>query len=295
VGMTPSSSGQGYWMVASDGGIFAFGDAPFLGSTGGNTPARVVSITSTDQGNSLLQHDPNPGGDPYPAGAIGYDISYPQCATTTKAASIPPSGSQVPIVGVNDGLSPHDAVSNDQPDFNPCFTQQAAWAGPNLSTYINVDNLTDETSTAEATSIGSSDAISDIEYMVGQGVRPEFVWLDVEEPCNVTSEPLWQCGAAGQAMNAAMIQGVVSTLQANGFNAGIYSTYLQWPGTAGSAQFPGLPIWIAGAGGVANFSGYCTDATKTFAGGTPYLVQWAGGGGQFGNPTAWDEDYSCPA
>ncbi|MGH9006016.1 MAG: hypothetical protein ACRDYV_23060, partial [Acidimicrobiia bacterium] len=27
-------SGSGYWLVASDGGIFAFGDAKFYGSTG---------------------------------------------------------------------------------------------------------------------------------------------------------------------------------------------------------------------------------------------------------------------
>ena len=30
-----SPDGQGYWLVASDGGIFTYGDAPFLGSTGG--------------------------------------------------------------------------------------------------------------------------------------------------------------------------------------------------------------------------------------------------------------------
>jgi hypothetical protein len=30
---TPDS--QGYWMVASDGGVFSFGDATFYGSTGG--------------------------------------------------------------------------------------------------------------------------------------------------------------------------------------------------------------------------------------------------------------------
>jgi hypothetical protein len=29
--------GKGYWLVASDGGIFSFGDASFYGSTGGMT------------------------------------------------------------------------------------------------------------------------------------------------------------------------------------------------------------------------------------------------------------------
>ena len=34
VGMAATPSGQGYWLVASDGGIFSFGDARFYGSTG---------------------------------------------------------------------------------------------------------------------------------------------------------------------------------------------------------------------------------------------------------------------
>ena len=36
VGMAPTPTGNGYWLVASDGGIFAFGDARFFGSTGGD-------------------------------------------------------------------------------------------------------------------------------------------------------------------------------------------------------------------------------------------------------------------
>ena len=32
--MAATPDGQGYWLVASDGGIFAFGDAAFYGSTG---------------------------------------------------------------------------------------------------------------------------------------------------------------------------------------------------------------------------------------------------------------------
>ncbi len=34
VGMASTPDGGGYWLVASDGGIFAFGDATFFGSTG---------------------------------------------------------------------------------------------------------------------------------------------------------------------------------------------------------------------------------------------------------------------
>jgi hypothetical protein len=35
VGMVPSTTGQGYFMVASDGGVFAFGDAQYEGSCPG--------------------------------------------------------------------------------------------------------------------------------------------------------------------------------------------------------------------------------------------------------------------
>jgi len=34
VGMAATPDGGGYWLVASDGGIFAFGSAGFFGSTG---------------------------------------------------------------------------------------------------------------------------------------------------------------------------------------------------------------------------------------------------------------------
>ena len=34
VGMARSPDGGGYWLVASDGGIFTYGDASFFGSTG---------------------------------------------------------------------------------------------------------------------------------------------------------------------------------------------------------------------------------------------------------------------
>ncbi len=48
VGIAATPDGRGYWEVASDGGIFSFGDGSFLGSTGGialNAP--IVGIAAS--------------------------------------------------------------------------------------------------------------------------------------------------------------------------------------------------------------------------------------------------------
>jgi hypothetical protein len=51
VGMASTSSGRGYWLVAADGGIFAFGDAAFHGSTGGvRLNQAIVGMASTPSG-----------------------------------------------------------------------------------------------------------------------------------------------------------------------------------------------------------------------------------------------------
>ena len=50
--MASTPDGNGYWLVASDGGIFSYGDAAFHGSTGGirlNRP--IVGMASTPDGN----------------------------------------------------------------------------------------------------------------------------------------------------------------------------------------------------------------------------------------------------
>jgi ribosomal protein L24E len=49
--MAATNDGKGYWLVASDGGIFTFGDAGFYGSSGNlrlNKP--VVGMTSAPDG-----------------------------------------------------------------------------------------------------------------------------------------------------------------------------------------------------------------------------------------------------
>ena len=58
-GSTPPQ-GSGYWLVASDGGIFAFGDAVFRGSTGAiklNQPVVGMSATPTRKGYFLVASD----------------------------------------------------------------------------------------------------------------------------------------------------------------------------------------------------------------------------------------------
>jgi hypothetical protein len=51
VGMAATGDGQGYWNVASDGGLFAFGDAHFYGSMGGQPLNRpIVGMASTGDG-----------------------------------------------------------------------------------------------------------------------------------------------------------------------------------------------------------------------------------------------------
>ena len=51
VGIAATPTGQGYWEVGSDGGIFAFGNAPFLGSMAGkHLKAPVVGIAATPDG-----------------------------------------------------------------------------------------------------------------------------------------------------------------------------------------------------------------------------------------------------
>jgi len=60
VSMAASPSGRGYWLVASDGGIFAFGDAAFQGSTGAirlNSPVVGMQASSTGKGYWMVAGD----------------------------------------------------------------------------------------------------------------------------------------------------------------------------------------------------------------------------------------------
>ena len=60
VGIASTANGGGYWMVASDGGVFAFGDAPFEGSMGGtrlNQPVVGMAADTQTGGYWLVARD----------------------------------------------------------------------------------------------------------------------------------------------------------------------------------------------------------------------------------------------
>ena len=58
--MAPTPSGHGYWLVASDGGVFSYGDASFHGSTGSirlNQPMVGMAATPSGDGYWLVAAD----------------------------------------------------------------------------------------------------------------------------------------------------------------------------------------------------------------------------------------------
>ncbi|MHB1777707.1 MAG: glycoside hydrolase family 5 protein, partial [Acidimicrobiales bacterium] len=75
VGMASTPDGGGYWLVASDGGIFAFGDAGFHGSMGGTPGYQAAAMVPFQQGGySLVSSD-------------GYWTSFTASATPSPAAT----------------------------------------------------------------------------------------------------------------------------------------------------------------------------------------------------------------
>ena len=78
----PTPDGKGYWEVASDGGVFAFGDAGFYGSMGGKSlNAPVVGITATPDGKGYWEVASDGGvfafGDAGFYGSVQYTAPHP--------------------------------------------------------------------------------------------------------------------------------------------------------------------------------------------------------------------------
>jgi hypothetical protein len=88
--MAPTATGAGYWFVASDGGVFAFGDAPFFGSTGSirlNAPMVGIIPTSTGGGYWLVGAD----GGVFAFGDAGFRGSLGNIALSAPIVALAPT------------------------------------------------------------------------------------------------------------------------------------------------------------------------------------------------------------
>src|SRR5256885_17236735 len=105
--MTRTPTGNGYWLVASDGGIFAFGDATFHGSTGATPLAKpIVGMTATPTGNGYWLVASAGGifsfGDaPLPGSGVGPVRSHPGAgrhlrSPPRRGGENPPAGGGAP-------------------------------------------------------------------------------------------------------------------------------------------------------------------------------------------------------
>jgi hypothetical protein len=66
LGMTSAPGGIGYWLLASDGGVFTFGRARFAGSLGGKPLASsIIGLFSTNSGQGYTLVEANGTAHPF--------------------------------------------------------------------------------------------------------------------------------------------------------------------------------------------------------------------------------------
>jgi len=273
VGMAKTLDGGGYWFVNRGGGVTAEGDATYWGSTPQALAAPIVGIVLAPGNGSF-------SGAAYPAGSYGYDISNYQCG------DYPPPPHTVSIVQVA-GAS-FGAV-------NPCLRNEANWAGAGLNLYAFLTyGASTDAAPGCANSVvpytcnfGYAAGVDAFAKALSTGIDTKVSWwLDVENPPAGMTQ--W---STYQAANAALIQGYMNALHAEGINSvGIYASPGVWPGIVGGYT-PAVPYWAADWG--PSPAATCGDIHSKWAGlptGPVEIVQYGIG---VVNGTEYDEDYAC--
>lgn len=237
----------------------------------------------------------------YPDGAVGLDLSFPQCGEsvpTSDPASAPADA--FGIVGVNEGKAY---------TYNPCLVSQVqalASQGMPVSFYLNLNapnpargqdpsgpngECDPQTEVCTDYDYGWNAARDAFQYArqqlqsAGVDTLPTSWWLDLETSNYWFADP---------SRNDQVIQGAIDFLQETGRVAnpdgdpslvvGIYSRRSMWRQIAGPTYQPGVPTWAAGADSLDTATLFCDPVS--FSGGPVWLVQLQGQG--------LDVDYACP-
>jgi hypothetical protein len=307
VSIANAPSGQGYWLLSATGAVITFGSARDRGAADGTLPRgqRVVGMAvarSTTAGDAVesvgafgptspsklravtpartrpavhpVRSIPVVGPDNYPAGAKGFDVSWPQCGRP-----LPPHAT-IAVVGVNGGW----AFTG-----NPCFTNEARWAGGNLTTYINLNSPRGpheaEWSTGpagkcapgdlycESYNYGYKTAEFSVASAADRGAHSQTWWLDVETSSD------W---SFSQQANGRVVAGAIAALRAQGLDPAVYSTAYQWDIITGG-YVPGTAAWYPTGTATKSPDRWCSAIS--FAGGPVRMVQSQAG--------RFDGDYSC--
>jgi hypothetical protein len=228
----------------------------------------------------------------YGTGNTGFDISRYQCG------ALPWMHPKVSVVQVTGGTI--DSA-------NPCYRQEAGWAGDRLSAYIYLNGVParfpgyarrgpggdcrPSNVPCQSVNYGWYLARHWVAWAGAQQTVPRMWWLDVEKFSGWTSP----------GINSLVIRGALLGLHSMGVQEGIYSSAPQWSDITGGMAVPGVAEWVPGAG-QEHGAGYtaqafCADpASYTFGGGKLAMVQFGYTGpfaGSYPTTTTFDLDYSC--
>ncbi|MHB8684267.1 MAG: hypothetical protein ACYC9X_08080 [Dehalococcoidia bacterium] len=242
----------------------------FAGCRSGRA-ASVVAPTpnpTVAQAYTLPHPDLTPA--PYPRGAIGYAVSWPQCG-----GAYPRKPFDFAIVAVTGGRAFYP---------NPCLAEQYQWARRGrdyLAFYMNTNfdaashpHLIRElrlkcgdNAACAAYLYGASAARQAHEHAAVVGAHAPMWWLDVQ---------IVSTWSPRVDLNAAAIKGAIDYLAGQGVRVGISSTPYQWKTVVGSYA-PGLPGWVAGAPDQAQAVMYC-DGRQDFGGGRTEQIAYVANG-----------------
>lgn len=210
----------------------------------------------------------------YQPGAVGHDVSWPNCR------AVPPGDSSFGIVGITGGLVFRP---------NPCLFEESHWF-TDLTLYMNTGYAGKDRALKYASyphrcdkaneacwayNFGYNAGLYAINYASSQYVHSNTWWLDVE------TENSWSTNVT---YNRASLNGMVDAIRQHTLlpTIGFYSYPGQWSTITGNWH-NGYPNWSA-TGDVLHQKAvdYCKG--QAFTGGPTWLTQYT---------TRLDDDYVC--